>query len=189
MFDNPTAYELLRERPEDAPLVDALIARAFGPGRFAKSAERLREGNRPDLNLSFVAWASREAVGCVRMWPVTIGPAPAILLGPFAVDSERRRQGLGAALINRACEAAAEAGHALIVLVGDPDYFAPLGFSVARNLVMPGPVDRRRVLARALKSYRAVELAGAVARSHHPAAIPPPPAGEPGSGGDGIIFS
>ena len=164
MYDDTKACELLCERPGDAPRVDALIDGAFGPGRFAKSAERLREGNRPDLDLSFVAWAGHEAVGCVRMWPVTVGSAAAILLGPFAVDAERRRQGLGAALIKRACEAAAEAGHALVVLVGDPDYFGPLGFQVAANLIMPGPVDRRRVLIRALKPGAADTVAGVIAR-------------------------
>jgi predicted N-acetyltransferase YhbS len=162
MYDDPAPPELLRERPMDARLVDALIARAFGPGRFAKSAERLREGNRPNLDLSFVAWAGGEAVGCVRLWPVTVGTVPALLLGPFAVDSVHRRQGLGATLINRACEAAAEAGHALIVLVGDAGYFGPLGFSAAPGVVMPGPVDRRRVLARALQPGGITDLAGAV---------------------------
>jgi predicted N-acetyltransferase YhbS len=165
MFDDPTSTELLRERAQDAPLVEALIAQAFGPGRFVKAAERLREGNRPDLDLSFVAWAGGEMVGCVRMWPVTIGSAPAFLLGPFAVDTAHRRHGLGAALITRACEAAAEAGHALIVLVGDAAYFEPLGFSVARDVVMPGPVDRRRVLVRALKPGEAGDVGGVVARA------------------------
>jgi predicted N-acetyltransferase YhbS len=164
MFDNPTSPEFASERPQDAPLVDALIARAFGPGRFVKAAERLRENNHPDLDLSFVAWADGKAVGCVRLWPVTIGIAPALLLGPFAVDAAHRSQGLGAALITRACEAAAETGHALIVLVGDMDYFGPLGFSIARDVVMPGPVDPRRVLVRALKPGAADGVGGVVAR-------------------------
>jgi predicted N-acetyltransferase YhbS len=164
MSDDLTGRQLRRERPQDAPLVEALIARAFGPGRFVKAAERLREGNRPDFDLSFVAWTDGEAVGCVRMWPVTIGAWPAILLGPFAVDAAHRRQGLGAALIDRACETTAEAGHALIVLVGDPDYFAPLGFSAAGALTMPGPVDQRRVLVRASGPVAIDELRGLVAR-------------------------
>jgi predicted N-acetyltransferase YhbS len=163
MFDNPTSCELLRERPRDAPLVDMLIARAFGPGRFAKAAERLREGNRPDLDLSFVAWADGALVGCVRLWPVTIGATPAFLLGPFAVDAAYRRQGLGAALIARACEAAGEAEHGLIVLVGAADYFARLGFRVARKVTLPGPVDPRRVLVRALGGDAVPEAVGPVA--------------------------
>jgi predicted N-acetyltransferase YhbS len=155
---------LTRERPEDASIVEALIDRAFGPGRFAKTAERLREGNHPLGDLSFVAWRGHDAVGCVRLWPVSIGATPALLLGPFAVDAAHRSQGLGATLINRACEAAAEAGHALVLLVGDADYFAPLGFSAApaRAVVMPGPVDQGRVLARALKEGGCENLSGPV---------------------------
>src|SRR5262245_43576190 len=64
---------LKAERPEDLPLIDALIERAFGPGRFVKTAERLRECNTPRRDLSLVAWSGGEAVGCVRMWPIHIG--------------------------------------------------------------------------------------------------------------------
>src|SRR5580658_386122 len=93
----PPALPLLfPERPQDASLVDGLIDRAFGPGRFAKTAERLREGQVPDLALSFVAWLDGQAVGCVRQWRVLIGEAPAVFLGPIAVEEERRREGLGA---------------------------------------------------------------------------------------------
>ncbi|MEA2857583.1 MAG: hypothetical protein QOH98_1904, partial [Methylobacteriaceae bacterium] len=41
--------------PDDLTAIDRLDGRAFGPGRFAKSAYRLREGVDPDWNLSFVA--------------------------------------------------------------------------------------------------------------------------------------
>ncbi len=142
--------ELLPEREQDAPLVEALIARAFGPGRFVKTAERLREGNRPLLDLSFVAWRDGRAVGCVRLWPILIGETPALLLGPFAVEEEFRGQGLGAALIVRACEAAASASHQWMLLVGDAEFFVPLGFSRAAGVTLPGPVGTRRVLLRPL---------------------------------------
>ncbi len=81
-----TAPRFTFETAADAPGVDALIARAFGPGRFAKTAERLREGGAPILDLSAVAWTDDGLVGCARMWPVAIGGAPALMLGPFAVD-------------------------------------------------------------------------------------------------------
>jgi predicted N-acetyltransferase YhbS len=138
---------LTRERPEDADAVAALVLRAFGPGRFAKAAERLREGGAPDYDLSFLAWDDDRLVGCVQLWRVTVGGAPAILLGPIAVEPAYRHHGLGGALIDRACAAAAEAGHHLIVLVGDMPLFGPHGFTPAPKVVMPGPVDQRRVLA------------------------------------------
>ena len=157
-------YHLAPERPGDAVLGDALIARAFGPGRYAKAAERLREGRTPLHELSFVAWAQDEAIGCVRLWPIAIGETEALLLGPFAVEEKWRSAGVGAALITRACEAASAGGHRLVLLVGDEAYFAPLGFSAApaRAVRLPGPVDQRRVLVRPLVPGAAEGLAGPV---------------------------
>jgi predicted N-acetyltransferase YhbS len=166
MRDTPfqACCALSAERPADRPLVEELIARAFGPGRYAKTAERLREGNRPVADLCFVAWAEEGAVGCVRLWPVRIGGAKALLLGPIAVDETHQSRGLGAALIGRACDEAAGRGHGLVILVGDESYFGPLGFSaaLAGAVVMPGPVDRRRVLVRALAPHAADGLKGQV---------------------------
>src|SRR5579863_2888494 len=156
---------LAAERPQDAPEVERLVLAAFGPGRFAKAAERLREGSAPRLDLSFVAWDEGRAVGCVRLWPIHIGQTPALLLGPFAVDPDRRSHGLGAALIERACEAAAAAGYRLVLLVGDEPYYGPLGFVGGRcgRVTMPGPVDPRRVLVRAMAEGADQGLEGVVA--------------------------
>ena len=157
-----TLPPIAAERPEDADLVEALVLRAFGPGRFAKAAERLREGRAPAYDLSFTAWDGRRLIGCARQWTVRVGETPAIFFGPIAVDPAWRSHGLGAALTERACEAAAVAGHRVIVLVGDMPFFGPLGFSVAPGVAMPGPVDPRRVLARALQPGAADSLHGVV---------------------------
>jgi predicted N-acetyltransferase YhbS len=152
---------ILPEQPNDAPAVAALIDRVFGPGRYAKAAERLREGNRPLNDLCFVARLDGAVVGCVRMWPIRIGDTAAVLLGPLAVDDARRSLGLGAALVRRACEAAAAAGHALVLLVGDEPYYGPLGFSRAPEAVaLPGPVDPARVLVNPLAPGAATDLGG-----------------------------
>ena len=158
----PASPPIVTERPKDASAVDALILRAFGPGRFAKAAERLREGRSPRLDLSFVAWDGGRIVGSVRQWTVKVGATRSIFLGPIAVEADYRSQGLGAALIERACEAAAGAGQATIVLVGDTPFFGPLGFVPAPRVLMPGPVDRRRVLARALQPGADQALEGLV---------------------------
>jgi predicted N-acetyltransferase YhbS len=151
---------IVHERPEDADAVERLVLAAFGPGRFAKAAERLREGREPDYALSFLAWEGGEVAGCVRLWRVRVGETPAILLGPIAVSKTLRSQGLGAALVERCCAACEASGETLIVLVGDMPFFGPHGFSPAAKVTMPGPVDQRRVLAKALVS--GVEAAGAV---------------------------
>ena len=158
---------LIAEAAAEGPAVEALIDRAFGPGRYAKAAERLREGRAPLRDLSFVALADGEIVGCVRLYSIVIGATPALLLGPFAVEQSHRGRGLGADLIGRACAAAETADHAVVLLVGDEAFFAPLGFAAApaRALIMPGPGDQRRVLLRALKPGAADGLSGRV-RAH-----------------------
>lgn len=157
-----TPPSIVTERPQDAPLVEALVLRAFGPGRYAKAAERLREGRGPLYDLSFVAWDDGRLVGCAQQWNVKIGDTPAILFGPIAVEPAYRHHGLGSSLTERACDAAAAAGHRLIVLVGDMPLFGPLGFVPAPGVRMPGPVDQRRVLVRALEQGAADALEGLV---------------------------
>jgi predicted N-acetyltransferase YhbS len=153
---------LRSERAQDEKRVDGLIERAFGPGRLVKTAERLRERNRPALDLSFVAWVGDEVVGCVRMWPIRIGETPAVLLGPFAVEDAWRGRGLGSDLIARACEAARDAGHRLVLLVGDAPFFTKLGFEAVPKgqVILPGPVNARRVMWRALSPGAAEGVQG-----------------------------
>jgi predicted N-acetyltransferase YhbS len=156
------------ERLQDGPQVDALIARAFGPGRFAKSSERVREFAEFAPELSVCAWSANaegdgRLLGCARMWRVRVGGVPVTFLGPFAVEQGERSAGFGARMIARACEAAQAAGETHVVLVGDEAYFSRVGFAnaLARAITMPGPVDPRRVLVRAL-TPDAVELAGPI---------------------------
>ncbi|MGA0601673.1 GNAT family N-acetyltransferase [Caulobacter sp. KR2-114] len=158
------APRLSVERPEDRAEADALIARAFGPGRHAKAAERLREHNAPLEGLCFVAHADGRVVGCVRQWPVLIGDTPAVFLGPIAVDDAFRHHGLGGALVQRASDAAKAAGHRLILLVGDTPLFRRVGFEAepARRVTMPGPVDQRRVQVKPLAAGAEAGLGGPV---------------------------
>ena len=152
-FPADAAVSLRPEQPADRAGIDALITRAFGPGRFAKTAERLREGNRPLIDLSFVAEQDGRLVGCVRLWPIEVGNERLVFLGPFAVDASQRSLGLGASLIERACIAAAKAGECAVLLVGDLAYFSKLGFEALdpTKVTLPGPVDTRRVLIKPLR--------------------------------------
>jgi predicted N-acetyltransferase YhbS len=137
------------ERPEDAQAVDKLVDQAFGPGRFVKTAERLREGSQPIAGLSFVARLDGEVIGTVRLWPVEIAGVRAAFLGPIAVDRSRRSEGLGALLVERACAAAEAGAWPAVLLVGDEPYFGRFGFKRVK-VALPGPVDPRRVLLREL---------------------------------------
>lgn len=133
------------ETPFDRAAAEAVVARAFGPGRFAKTAERLREGAAPALSL--VARDGGRVVGSVRLWPIVIGETSALFLGPIAVEAAHRRGGLGARLVEAAL-AQMDAGGAGVLLVGDMGFFGRLGFAPAAEPTLPGPVDRRRVLWR-----------------------------------------
>jgi predicted N-acetyltransferase YhbS len=146
MSDIPLVLE--PETPADAEAIERLNDRVFGPGRFAKTAYRLREEARPDLSLSFVARVGTLLVGANRMTPILIGDTPALLLGPLIVEPVFRSQGIGEALANRSIEAARQAGARLSILVGDEPYYARMGFKSAPpgRVKMPGPVDPARVL-------------------------------------------
>ena len=144
-----TAPSLFLETPANAAAADALIERAFGPGRLVKVSERVRESARFRPDLSFTAFQGDVLTGSVRMWDVAVGGDPLVFLGPLAVESGARNAGTGAALVNRACEAARDAGVSAVLLVGDLSYFGRAGFVAAGpEVILPGPVDQRRVLVR-----------------------------------------
>ncbi len=160
------SWAIRPERPQDAQAIEALTRDGFGPGRFAKTAYRLREGVAPESGLSFVAEAGGTLLGSVRFWPIRVGGDEALLLGPLAVHSAMRGQGIGLALMNRGIAAARATAFAAILLVGDEPYYARAGFAQMKDVAFPGPVDRARILGLVLKTG----VTGAVrrARIDHP---------------------
>src|SRR5438034_8882474 len=119
---------ILPEAAADALAIERLHERTFGPGRYAKTAYRIREGVTHRLDLSFTARIGTLLVGSVRLSPILIGPTPALLLGPLTVEPPFRERGIGQALMVRALEAAKAKGHRLVVLVGDEPYYGKSGF-------------------------------------------------------------
>jgi predicted N-acetyltransferase YhbS len=148
------ALTILPESSDDAEAIDRLHVRTFGPGRYAKTAYRIREGVSHDLALSFTARIGTLLVGSVRLSPILIGDAPALLLGPLTVEPPFRDRGIGQALIEQALKEAKAKGHRLAVLVGDEPYYAKAGFKRIPNgrVDMPGPVDPQRLLVAELAS-------------------------------------
>jgi predicted N-acetyltransferase YhbS len=132
----------------DAAPIERLNERVFGPGRFARTAYRLREATAADPSLSFVARVGTLLVGASAMTPIDIGGAPALLLGPLIVEPVFRSQGIGEALVMRSLETAKAAGWKLVILVGDEPYYARMGFkpAPAGHISLPGPVDPSRLL-------------------------------------------
>ena len=155
------AYSIVLDAPEHAAAVEALYDDVFGPGRFAKTAERLREGNEKIADASLVAIDSEGVRGVVRVWPVTVGEkGRAAFLGPIAVAERRRGNGVAFKLMERAIGVCREQGYAAVILVGDLDYYERYGFKpTGGRFQLPGPVDQRRVLIRDLAD-RAAKLEG-----------------------------
>ncbi len=138
-------------RPEtagDAAAIDAIHDVTFGPGRYSRTAFRLREGHAPDGPTSLVAVYQGNVIGSVRLTAITAGATPALLLGPLAVLPALKGLGVGKALMRLSMAAARQRHHRLVVLVGDLPYYWPFGFRVvpAGRLELSGPVDPARLL-------------------------------------------
>jgi predicted N-acetyltransferase YhbS len=140
--------DIVPETPDQSDAIEKLHERGFGPGRFARSAFRLREGAQTLPGLSFIARVGTLLVGSVRLSPIRIGGAPAVLLGPLAVDPAFMNRGIGSALMKAGLEAAKAKGHKLVLLVGDQPFYGKSGFIRVPHgrVTLPGPVDPDRVL-------------------------------------------
>ena len=166
------SWQIRLEAPRDAERVEALNAESFGPGRFAKSAYRLREGVHPVAALSFVAVENAEnnkevLRGSVRFWPIRVGGHEELLLGPLAVQSDQRGRGIGIALMQAGIAAARKGPWRSILLVGDEPYYTKVGFSrlPPGRVKFPGPVDQNRILGLSLKAGELLTLSGEVRRA------------------------
>jgi predicted N-acetyltransferase YhbS len=158
------ALTILPETADDAEAIERLHERTFGPGRYAKTAYRLREQVAHRLAASFTARIGTLLVGSVRLSPVRIGDTKALLLGPLTVEPAFRERGVGQALIAYALKAAAAQGERLVILVGDEPYYARSGFRrIPRGrVIMPGPVDPARLLVAELVPGAFEEVKGRV---------------------------
>jgi predicted N-acetyltransferase YhbS len=137
-------------KPEDSAEIEALHARAMGPGRFARTAYRVREGAAAYSPFCRVCHVEGRLAAAVRFTPVLIGGKEgALLLGPLAVEPALANQGYGRGLVAKALEDARAGGISLVVLVGDEPYYGRLGFRrIPRGqILLPGPVDPDRLLA------------------------------------------
>ncbi len=147
--------EILPETPSrHAEAIEALYDCTFGPGHFAKTAERLREGNASLPELTRIAVHQGRVIGVCRLWPIVVGlpKTPALFVGPVAVDPSFQGQRLGLTVTGEALEAATLAGWAAAIIIGSPRYFGELGFETVApdRFQFPGPQDMARVMVRDL---------------------------------------
>ncbi|MDX8347303.1 N-acetyltransferase [Cognatiyoonia sp. IB215446] len=160
-----TAMVLAEETPEDWWEVEALYDLCFAPGRSALSSYRLREGVDPISALCLTARDPEGILaGAVRNWPVRIGSAEAVLLGPIAVHPTRQGEGLAALLMWECLSKARQAGWQRIILVGDAPYYGRFGFTKLNGITMPPPTNPHRVLGLALTDGAWAGVTGQVTR-------------------------
>jgi predicted N-acetyltransferase YhbS len=144
------SFEIRLETGGDAPTLSELSAQAFGPGRFARSAYRVREGIPPVRTLCLCGELDGKLIGGIRFTAIRIGETEgAALLGPLVVDPAEKGKGYGRALVEEGLMRARAEGFALVILVGDMPYYARFGFKPVSpgQIVLPGPVDPARLLA------------------------------------------
>lgn len=150
----------------DDDFIEDLQATAFGPGRFSKTAYRIRERFPIDKSLSLVAEVDGTPCGSVWMTPVSIGGRNGWMLGPLATHPNFRKLGAGKLLAREVTKRALARGDGeFVMLVGDRDYYCPLGWepTTLGNIQFPGPVDPTRVLLFAEDKSLAESLDGPIA--------------------------
>ena len=146
-------FVIRAERASDVVAREALLDACFGVNRHMRTCQRLRDGRAPAEGLALSVVRQGRLVGTVRLWHVSAGGVPALVLGPLAVDASYRALGIGAALMNHALAAARALGHGAVILLGDEPYYARFGFSSQKTgeLSLPGPFERDRLLALELR--------------------------------------
>jgi predicted N-acetyltransferase YhbS len=153
LLSDAAPFAIRSERASDVAAREALLDACFGDNRHTRSCQRLRDGRAPAEGLAFSAVRQGRLVGTVRLWHVSAGGIPALMLGPLAVEDSSRKLGVGAALMDHALAAAKARGHRAVILLGDAPYYARFGFYAAKtgDLSLPGPFERDRLLGLELR--------------------------------------
>jgi predicted N-acetyltransferase YhbS len=146
-------FAIRGERASDVAAREALLDACFGDNRHLRTCQRLRDGQAPPQGLAFSVVREGRLIWTVRLWHVSAGGVPALVLGPLAVDPSCRRLGIGTALVQRALAAAKARGHGAVLLLGDAPYYTRFGFSALKTgeLRLPGPFERDRLLGLELR--------------------------------------
>jgi predicted N-acetyltransferase YhbS len=146
-------FVIRADRASDVVAREAPLDACFGANRQLRSCQRLRDGRAPAEGLALSVVRQGRLVGTLRLWHVSAGDVPALVLGPLAVDPSCRELGVGISLMKHALAAAKQRGHGAVVLLGDAPYYARFGFSAlkAGELSLPGPFERDRLLGLELR--------------------------------------
>jgi predicted N-acetyltransferase YhbS len=153
LISDAAPFAIRNERASDVVAREALLDASFGANRHLRTCQRLRDGQAPAQGLAFSVVRQGRLIGTVRLWHVSAGGVPALVLGPLAVDPSCRKLGIGRALVQRALAAAKARGHGAVLLLGDAPYYTRFGFSALKTggLRLPGPFEPDRLLGLELR--------------------------------------
>ena len=153
LLSDAPPFVIRAERASDVVARETLLDACFGENRSLRTCRRLRDGRAPAEGLALSVVAEGRLVGTLRLWHVSAGDRPAIVLGPLAVDNSCRKLGIGRALVTHALAAEKARGHGAVILLGDAPYYARFGFSALKTgeLSLPGPFERDRLLGLELR--------------------------------------
>jgi len=162
--------ELLPLSDIEPQAVEDLLDAAFGTDRFGRTAYRIREGVDAVPALSFAAVEAGVLIGTIQCWPVAHrsadgGEVPLVMVGPVAVRPDVQRGGHGRALMAHMLDAAESEADGALMMIGDPEYYGRFfGFDAdaTGEWDLPGPYEKRRLLARAVNGHRLPTGAGMI---------------------------
>ena len=158
--------EIKKAKKVDQEKISQLFDCVFGPGRFSRTAFRVREHYKGHEDYGFCSWSGDTVIGSIHFTPITIGgTSDAYLLGPLVVSPNFSGQNLGCKLIEAGILNAIEKKCRVIVLVGDISYYGRFGFQhVPQGQIrFSGPADPERILVRELEPNSLKEYAGIIA--------------------------
>lgn len=136
MSDKTRNFQIVirREKPPDIPSIYEVNRQAFGTTEEASLVDALR--SRGAVTFSLVAASGEEIVGHILFSQVEIASQgssfTALGLGPIAVLPEEQRKGIGGRLIVAGLEECRKAGHDVVVVLGEPDYYSRFGFRTSK---------------------------------------------------------
>ena len=161
---NAAPFAIRAERTSDVVAREALLDVCFGVNRHLRTCQRLRDGRVPAEGLALSAVREGRLAGTVRLWHVSAGGIPALVLGPLAVEASSRKLGVGTALMDHALAAATARGHRAVILLGDAPYYARFGFSPRQTgeLSLPGPFERDGLPALELRETALDDVRGMI---------------------------
>jgi predicted N-acetyltransferase YhbS len=167
LISDAAPFAIRNERASDVVAREALLDASFGANRHLRTCQRLRDGQAPAQGLAFSVVRQGRLIGTVRLWHVSAGGVPALVLGPLAVDPSCRKLGIGRALVQRALAAAKARGHGAVLLLGDAPYYTRFGFSALKTggLRLPGPFEPDRLLGLELREGALDSASGIIVAS------------------------